>query len=50
MELHQGRVRLEKILHQRMTGHWNRLPKAVVVAPTLPEFKEHLDNALRNVV
>lgn len=29
---------------------WNRLPRAVIMAPSLPEFKNSLDNALNYVV
>jgi len=28
--------------------HWNRLPRAAVMAPIMPEFKKHLDKALRH--
>jgi len=30
-------------------GHWNRLPRAVVVAPSLLKFKKHLDNTSSNI-
>ena len=53
MELGQGRVRLglrERFCTQRVVGHWDRLPRAVVIAPSLWEFKKRLDNALRHVV
>ena len=33
-----------------MVGHWDRLPRAVVMALSLPEFKKRLDNALRHRV
>lgn len=29
---------------------WNVLPKEVVTAPSLPEFKKDLDNAFRHMV
>ncbi|KAK4806954.1 hypothetical protein QYF61_027343, partial [Mycteria americana] len=31
-------------------GHWNRLPREVVTAPSLSEFKECLDDALSHMV
>ena len=33
-----------------MVGPWHRLAGAAVPAPGLPEFKKHLENALRNMV
>ncbi|KAJ7412827.1 hypothetical protein WISP_94593 [Willisornis vidua] len=33
-----------------MFGHWNRLRREVVTAPSLTEFKKHLDNTLRHMV
>ena len=50
MELGQGRVRLgirEKLINERVAGHWDRLPRDVVMSPSLLEFKKHLDTALR---
>lgn len=35
---------------ERMAGHWNRLPRDVTMALSLLESKNHLDNALRNMV
>uniref|UniRef100_U3IJR4 Uncharacterized protein n=1 Tax=Anas platyrhynchos platyrhynchos TaxID=8840 RepID=U3IJR4_ANAPP len=32
---------------KRMLRHWNRLPRAVGIAPSLVEFKKRLDTALR---
>ncbi|KAK4815926.1 hypothetical protein QYF61_010183 [Mycteria americana] len=49
MKLHQGKFRLDITKHfftGRVVGHWNRLPREVITAPSLSEFKEHLDNAL----
>lgn len=40
-------VILEKILHRRVVGPWNKLPRALVMAPSC---KEHLDSALRRRV
>ena len=45
MELGQGRVRLgvrERFCTQRMAGHWDRLPRAAVTAPSLLEFTKCL--------
>ncbi|KAJ7422035.1 hypothetical protein BTVI_15733 [Pitangus sulphuratus] len=50
MELSQGRFRLDtgkRLFAQRVVGHWNRLLRELVTAPSLAEFKKHLDNALR---
>ena len=52
MELHRGRIRLgitKRFFTKRVVGHWNRLPRAAVTAPSLPEFKKCLDSALRNM-
>ena len=40
----------EKVLHQE--GGWtlNSLLRTVVTAPSLPEFKKHLDSAVRQTV
>lgn len=47
MELHQGRLRLgmrNRFFTKKVVWLWNRLPRVVVMAPTLPDFKKHLDN------
>lgn len=47
MELHQGRLRLgmrNRFFTKKVVWHWNGLPRVVVMAPTLPDFKKHLDN------
>lgn len=40
----------ERFCTQRVVGHWDRLPRDVDTALRLPEFKKHLDSALRHVV
>ena len=35
---------------QRVVRHWNRILRVVVMAPSLSEFKKHLDNFHRNMV
>ncbi|KAK4806776.1 hypothetical protein QYF61_005572 [Mycteria americana] len=52
MKLHQGKFRLDirkRFFTERVVGHWNRLPRAVVTAPSLSEFKERLDDALSHM-
>ena len=52
-KLEQGRFRLDirkKFFTQRVVMHWNRLPKEVVVAPSLEAFKARLDVALGSLV
>ncbi|KAK4817116.1 hypothetical protein QYF61_027979 [Mycteria americana] len=39
----------KKFFTKRVVGQWNRLPREVVMAPRLSEFKEHLDNALSHM-
>ncbi|KFO60899.1 hypothetical protein N302_13306, partial [Corvus brachyrhynchos] len=53
LKLCQGRFRLDirkRFFTQRVVGHWNRLPREVVTAPSLTDFKEHLDNILEHMV
>ncbi|KAJ7400194.1 hypothetical protein BTVI_107527 [Pitangus sulphuratus] len=53
LKLCQERFRSDirkRFFTQRMFGHWNRLPREVVAAPSLTEFKKHLDNTLRHMV
>lgn len=35
---------------QGVVGHWNRIPRERVTAPSLTKFEKHLDNSLRNEV
>jgi len=52
-KLKEGRLRLHtrKILFaMRVVRHWNRLPRAVVAAPSLEVFKAGLDGALSNLI
>jgi len=53
MKLRHKKFRLDisqTFFTERVVGHWNRLPKEEVMAPSLSEFKEHLDNALSHMV
>ena len=53
MKLHQGKFRVDirkRFFTERVVSHWNRLPWEVVTAPSLSEFKEHLDDALSHMV
>jgi len=52
-KLCQGRFRLDVRKHfftKIVVKHWNRLRIEVADAQCLPEFKEHLDTALNNVL
>jgi len=49
VQLRQGKFRLDirkRFFTERVLGQWNRLPRAVVMAPRLSEFMECLDDAL----
>lgn len=52
---YQWRFRLKirgKFFTQRISGHWNRLAREVLMGSSLsecPEFKKYLDYALRNM-
>uniref|UniRef100_A0A8C0U078 ADP-ribosylation factor GTPase-activating protein 2 n=1 Tax=Cyanistes caeruleus TaxID=156563 RepID=A0A8C0U078_CYACU len=39
----------KEFITQRVTGHWNRLPREAVTAPSLTELKKLMDSALRHM-
>ena len=52
-KLKEGSFRLDvrkKFCTVRVVRHWNRLPRAVVDAPSLAVFKARVDGALGNLV
>ena len=53
MKLCQGQFLWDirrRFFTETVVGHWNRLPREVVTAPILSEFKEHLDNDFSHLV
>ncbi|GAB0179949.1 mitochondrial enolase superfamily member 1 [Grus japonensis] len=53
MKLQWGRFRLDirkRFFTERVVGHWNKLPREVVTAPSLTEFKKRLDNTLSHML
>ena len=53
MKLRQGKLRLDirkRFFTERVVGHWNRLPREVLTAPSLSQVKERLDDALSHTV
>ncbi|KAK4817027.1 hypothetical protein QYF61_026033 [Mycteria americana] len=52
MKLYHGKFRLDtgkRFFTERVVSHWNRLPREVVTAPSLSDFREHLDDALSHM-
>lgn len=53
MKLCQGKFSLDirkRFFTERLVGHQNSLPTEVVMAPSLSEFKEHLDDTFSHIV
>jgi len=49
MKLHEGKLRLDirkKFCTERMVSRWNGLPREVITAQSLSDFKEHLNDTL----
>jgi len=47
IELGQGKIRLKirkKFFNEKVVKHWNKLPREVVMAPSLLMFKKCLNN------
>jgi len=52
-EAASGKSRLDvrkRFFTERAVGHWNSLPRKVVMAPSLPAFKGRLYEALSDMV
>jgi len=53
MKLCQGKFRLgihKRFFTEKLVSPWNRLPREVVTAPIVSDFKEHLVDALSHMV
>lgn len=53
LQLHQWKFRSDirsKFFTGKVVKHWSKLPREVVMAPSLSMFKKRLDNALRYMV
>lgn len=35
----------KKVFTEKVVEHWNKIPRAVVMAPSLSELKKDMDNA-----
>jgi len=53
MKLYQGKFWLhirKRFFTEKVIGHWNRLPRKGVTAPSLSGFKDYLNDVLSHMV
>jgi len=51
MNLHQGKFSMDmrkRLFTEGVVSHWKRLPREVILAPSLSEFKKQQDDSLKS--